>query len=68
MTYSVEPEYPFLSPQSTIECTDCQSEDGKVTKVTYESGEIYWASVCENCIIEYVMNSNIAEIDRVRLS
>ncbi len=68
MNYSVEHEYPFLSPQSTIECTDCQSEDGKVTKVTYESGKIYWAFVCEDCIREYVMDSNIAEIDRVRLS
>ncbi len=68
MNRSVEHENPFLSLQSTIECTDCQSEDGKVTKVTYESGKIYRAPVCEDCIIEYVRNSNVAKIDRVRLS
>ncbi len=68
MNRSGEQEHPFPSPQSTIECTDCESEDGKVTKVTYETGKIYRAPVCEDCIIEYVMNSNVAEIDRVRLS
>ena len=68
MNRFVEHEYPFLSPEATIECTDCQSEDGKVTKVTYDSGDIYWASICEDCIIEYVMNLKVAEIDRVQLS
>ena len=51
-----------------MDCTDCHREDGKATKVTFESGYIKWASVCEDCIIEYILNLNVAEIDRVRLS
>lgn len=49
-------------------CIDCEQGDGKLTEVTFDIGDIPEDFICERCIIRYVEDSDVAEIDRVRLS
>ena len=49
-------------------CIDCEKSNGKLTEVTFDSGHILEDIICERCIIHYVEDSDVDEIDRVRLT
>lgn len=49
-------------------CIDCERGEGKLTEVTFDSGDLLKDFICERCITRYVADPAVVEIDRVKLS